>query len=117
MNRDVSSVRIWLGIAALTLVLAFLLSYRSIKQNETSDSWLDETLAMPGEDGYSLVRSLRAQSVRQPIAALTAQARDSDRARAMESGCDMHIRKPIEARALGQAVAALASAKPDSGVS
>jgi signal transduction histidine kinase len=71
-------------------------------------------IAMPDEDGYSLVRSLRAQGVRQPIAALTAQARDSDRARAMESGFDMHIPKPIEARALAHAVAALAAARADS---
>jgi signal transduction histidine kinase/CheY-like chemotaxis protein len=65
-------------------------------------------IAMPHEDGYSFVGQLRAQGLRQPIAALTAQAHEIDRARALASGFDVHIPKPIEPRALAQAVAALA---------
>jgi signal transduction histidine kinase/CheY-like chemotaxis protein len=65
-------------------------------------------IAMPGEDGYALIRDLRTRGLRQPIAALTALAHDTDRARALEAGFDVHISKPVEPRALALAVAAMA---------
>jgi DNA-binding response OmpR family regulator len=65
-------------------------------------------IAMPGEDGYALIRDLRTRDLRQPIAALTALAHDTDRARALEAGFDVHISKPVEPRALALAVAAMA---------
>jgi signal transduction histidine kinase/ActR/RegA family two-component response regulator len=65
-------------------------------------------IAMPGEDGYSLIRDLRTRGLRQPMAALTALAHDTDRARALEAGFDVHISKPVEPRALALAVAAMA---------
>jgi signal transduction histidine kinase/ActR/RegA family two-component response regulator len=65
-------------------------------------------LAMPDEDGYSFIRNMRAEGLRQPAAALTALAHETDRARALASGFDVHIRKPIEPRTLAQAVEALA---------
>jgi signal transduction histidine kinase/CheY-like chemotaxis protein len=64
-------------------------------------------IAMPEEDGYAFVRTLRMEGARQPVAALTAQAHETDRDRALASGFDVHIHKPIEPRALAQAVAAL----------
>lgn len=68
-------------------------------------------LAMPGEDGYSLVRKLRALSSPRaatvPAAALTASARDEDRHDALRAGFQMHLTKPIDAGALVAAVAAL----------
>ena len=67
-------------------------------------------IAMPGEDGYALVRTLRAEGLRQPVAALTAHAHATDRARALDAGFDVHIAKPIEARSLAHAVATLARA-------
>ena len=69
-------------------------------------------IAMPGEDGYALVRTLRAEGLRQPVAALTAHAHPNDRARALDAGFDVHIAKPIEARSLAHAVATLAGAQP-----
>ena len=65
-------------------------------------------IAMPGEDGYALIRDLRTGGLRQPIAALTALAHDSDWVRALEAGFDVHIAKPVEARDLALAVAAMA---------
>jgi signal transduction histidine kinase len=69
-------------------------------------------IAMPGEDGYTFVRRMRMEGLHQPVAALTAHAHDTDRARALESGFDVHLGKPIEPRALAQAVAALAGNSP-----
>jgi signal transduction histidine kinase/CheY-like chemotaxis protein len=70
-------------------------------------------VAMPGEDGYSLLRRVRALghlSPRQiPAAALTAFARDEDRRAALAAGFQMHLAKPIDAASLVSAVAKLRS--------
>jgi signal transduction histidine kinase/ActR/RegA family two-component response regulator len=68
-------------------------------------------IAMPGEDGYSLIRKLRAMEVAAadiPAAALTAFAREEDRQLALEAGFQLHLAKPIDASSLIAAVAALA---------
>jgi CheY-like chemotaxis protein len=65
-------------------------------------------IAMPDEDGYTFIRNLRTEGLRQPVAALTAHAHETDRDRALAAGFDVHIGKPIEPRALARAVAALA---------
>lgn len=57
-------------------------------------------LAMPGEDGYSLIQRIRRheQLVRRtiPAVALTAQVRVEDRARALSAGFNMFVPKPVE---------------------
>src|SRR4051812_11460137 len=71
-------------------------------------------VAMPGEDGYTLLRRVRAlgrAELRQvPAAALTAFARDEDRRDALAAGFQMHLTKPIDAGSLVSAVAALRGA-------
>ncbi|HZP36498.1 MAG TPA: ATP-binding protein [Methylomirabilota bacterium] len=56
-------------------------------------------LAMPDEDGYALMRSVRkgeqAGGPRLPAVALTAYVRVQDRARAVEAGFDMFVEKPV----------------------
>jgi signal transduction histidine kinase/CheY-like chemotaxis protein len=72
-------------------------------------------VAMPGEDGYSLVRSLRSTDTpARSIAAIavTAFARTEDRQRALEAGFQMHLPKPIDAAALIEAVATLGRHPP-----
>ena len=68
-------------------------------------------VAMPGEDGYSLVRKLRERSgsgaALLPAVALTAFARDEDRRQALEAGFHVHIPKPIDPGALVLAVSGL----------
>jgi CheY-like chemotaxis protein len=69
-------------------------------------------LAMPGEDGYSLiskVREMEAVSGKQTRAvALTAYVRVEDRARALAQGFNMFVSKPIEPNELVTAIANLA---------
>ena len=65
-------------------------------------------VVMPEEDGYALVRTLRAKRPSQPVTAFTVHANASDRRLATEAGCDVHIAKPIEAASLAPAVATLA---------
>jgi signal transduction histidine kinase/ActR/RegA family two-component response regulator len=69
-------------------------------------------IGMPHEDGYSLVRSLRAlpkeKGGETPAVALTAFARSEDRRRAMLCGFDMHVSKPVEPGELVAVVARMA---------
>ncbi len=57
-------------------------------------------IGMPGEDGYTLIKKIRALSPADgggtPAIALTAYARMEDRTRAMVAGFNMHVAKPIE---------------------
>jgi len=70
-------------------------------------------IAMPGEDGYSLIQKVRslqsARLSRVPAAALTSLALEEDRRRAVEAGFQLHLAKPVEPGSLVAAVAALAS--------
>jgi signal transduction histidine kinase/ActR/RegA family two-component response regulator len=68
-------------------------------------------IGLPGEDGYALIRRIRAAAdpaVRGvPAVALTAYPRVEDRARALQAGYQMHVPKPIEASALASVIAVL----------
>ncbi|HWD19827.1 MAG TPA: response regulator [Verrucomicrobiae bacterium] len=59
-------------------------------------------IALPGMDGLTLTRQLKAdEKTRQiVIVALTAFAMKGDEAKAREAGCDGYITKPIDTRAL-----------------
>lgn len=65
-------------------------------------------IGMPGEDGYSLIRKVRAWEAEAGgtilAIALTAYARDEDRRQAEEAGFQMHISKPIEPKDLIEAL-------------
>ena len=69
-------------------------------------------IGMPLEDGYSLIRKVRQLSAEQggeiPAIALTAYARAEDRMKAIASGFQMHISKPVEPAELATVVASLA---------
>ena len=69
-------------------------------------------IAMPGEDGYDLIRRIRALSDieggRTPAVALTAYVRVEDQRAALEAGYDRHIRKPVDVEELVTTVAELA---------
>jgi len=65
-------------------------------------------IAMPGEDGYALIRKVRAVDRSIPAAALTAFATAGDRARTLLAGYQAHLPKPIEPSELTAVVATLA---------
>ena len=81
-----------------------------VLQHERIDVLLAD-IAMPGEDGYSLLRRVRAlqpaAAATIPAAAITALARDDDRRRALQAGFQLHMPKPIEAASLIAAVSEL----------
>ena len=53
-------------------------------------------IGMPGEDGYSLMRRLRAANIRVPAVALTGFASNQDAIAAREAGFDLHVPKPLD---------------------
>ena len=63
---------------------------------------------MPGQDGLSLTRQLKADpaTVTIPIVALTAHAMAGDRELALAAGCSGYISKPIDTRTFGAQVQA-----------
>ena len=69
-------------------------------------------IAMPGEDGYALIRRLRALGVdgggSMPALALTALATDDDRQRSLAAGFQMHLTKPVDIERLSDALVELA---------
>jgi CheY-like chemotaxis protein len=70
-------------------------------------------VAMPGENGYDLIRKIRARGAGRggdvAAAALTALARVEDGVRATEAGFHLHLTKPIKPRDLIAAVVELAA--------
>jgi CheY-like chemotaxis protein len=73
-------------------------------------------IALPGEDGFSFMQKVRRLAPERggqvPAAALTALASDEDRQRAMQSGFQMHMTKPIDAARLVGVVRMLADWTP-----
>lgn len=71
-------------------------------------------IAMPGQDGYDLIRRVRALSEgeggRTPAVALTAYVREEDAQAALAAGYHRHLRKPVVVSELIAAVAELAAA-------
>lgn len=75
-------------------------------------------IAMPVEDGYALIRRIRALEPPgawpMPAVALTAYARDEDRRLALQAGFQTHLSKPIASSSLIDSVAHLHASRPRS---
>jgi hypothetical protein len=80
---------------------------------ETIEEWKPDIIvsdiAMPEEDGYSLIKKLRDLPPEQggaiPAIALTAYVGVKERARVLESGFQMYVPKPVEPSELLSAIA------------
>jgi CheY-like chemotaxis protein len=74
-------------------------------------------IGMPDEDGYSLVRKIRALPAehggKTPAIALTAYARAEDAERAFAAGYQLHISKPVDPAHLAAMVARVGGRKLD----
>lgn len=70
-------------------------------------------IEMPGEDGYALIRKVRAlppdRGGQTPAAALTGLCTPADRALALRAGFQDHMAKPVDARQLVSVVTTLAA--------
>jgi PAS domain S-box-containing protein len=74
-------------------------------------------IEMPGEDGYTFIRKVRALDVTEggktPALALTAYGRVEDRLRTLSAGYNMHVPKPVDPAELGVIVASLCGRSSD----
>lgn len=84
---------------------------------ETIKQWQPDVIvsdiAMPGEDGYSLIKKLRTLPPERggaiPAIALTAYVGVKERTRVLESGFQMYVPKPVEPSELLSAIANFSS--------
>ncbi|HEX7190586.1 MAG TPA: response regulator, partial [Thermoanaerobaculia bacterium] len=67
-------------------------------------------LAMPNEDGYTLIRRIRENGNSVPAVAITAYARPEDQERVRNAGFQRHVAKPFDPAELVQVVSELALA-------
>jgi CheY-like chemotaxis protein len=78
--------------------------------HEVPDVLLSD-LAMPGQDGYDLIRQIRAlppdRGAQVPAAAVTARTGPEDRRRTLAEGFDVHVPKPVSGHDLLAVVARL----------
>ena len=82
---------------------------------QTLDEWRPDVMisdiGMPNEDGYELMRKIRAREPERggliPALALTGYARAKDVQRALEAGYKAHIAKPVDPDILATALASL----------
>jgi signal transduction histidine kinase/CheY-like chemotaxis protein len=108
-SREVSAAYMQ-AAGARVLTASSAATALNILQAESVDVLLSD-IGMPGEDGYSFIRKVRAGNVPRtaliPAAALTAFARDEDKRHAFDAGFQLHLPKPVEPRLLVAAVASL----------
>jgi len=86
---------------------------------ESVEAWKPDVLiadiGMPVEDGYSLIRKVRAlpsdSGGLTPALALTAYARTEDRIRALSEGYQVHLAKPVDRLELATIVGNLCQTK------
>ena len=93
-------------------------SFNSAQEGlEALETWRPDVLVadigMPVEDGYALIRKVRAlpkdKGGQTPALALTAYARTEDRVRALSEGYQLHLAKPVDRVELATVVASLAN--------
>lgn len=83
-----------------------------VLEREPADVVLSD-IEMPGEDGFALIRKLRAlpqeRGGQTPAAALTGWSTVDHRARVLQAGFQYYLTKPVNARVLVSVVATLAA--------
>lgn len=72
-------------------------------------------IAMPGMDGLTLTRHIKADAATRdiPVVALTASAMKGDEPRALAAGCDGYITKPIDTRRFPAQITRFLKRSPD----
>ena len=90
-------------------------AYSVAEAIDSLDDWVPNIvlsdITMPDEDGYSLIKRMRAMHKSEiaelPAIALTAMARSEDGDRALASGFHLHMPKPVDIDELTRAISSL----------
>jgi signal transduction histidine kinase/CheY-like chemotaxis protein len=96
--RTVVAETLKLEGASVTVTDSAMSAFAKLQETGAHFDIIVTDIGMPEEDGYSLVRRLRAlQSGRQMLAiAVTGYASNSDIEAAMDAGFDLHVPKPVD---------------------
>jgi signal transduction histidine kinase len=96
--RTVVAETLKLEGASVTVTDSAMSAFAKLQETGAHFDIIVTDIGMPQEDGYSLVRRLRAlQSGRQMLAiAVTGYASNSDIEAAMDAGFDLHVPKPVD---------------------
>jgi PAS domain S-box-containing protein len=101
-----------LGRARARVTTAESVDEAMVRIRESAPDVIVSDIAMPGADGYDLIERVRALEVSHariiPAIAITAYAREEDRQRALSSGFQDYLPKPIEPSELITILAKLA---------
>ena len=71
---------------------------------------------LPGMDGFTVLRKLRAEGVKTPVCMLTARSGLEDRVRGLESGADYYLPKPFQTAELAACLRAITRRKEEAPV-
>lgn len=109
-------LRMWLGKAGAEVKLTHSADEVLKEINSFRPHVFVSDIGMPEVDGYQLITKIRAlpdqQSRNVPAIALTAYAREEEKARALKTGFQMHISKPISNYQLVTAVSSMVQKSP-----
>jgi CheY-like chemotaxis protein len=115
--RDLTAIRLQQYGAEVVTAATAEAAMEILAQQQPLPDMIVSDIAMPGEDGYSLIRRVRAldpeQGGRIPAIAVTAYSQTKDRLRALAAGFQMHMIKPVKAAELANAIiSVLGCSKP-----
>ncbi|HEV2669079.1 MAG TPA: ATP-binding protein [Blastocatellia bacterium] len=109
--RDLLAIRLQQYGAGVVTAHSAEAAMEALTAQERRIDVIVSDIAMPGEDGYSLIRRVRAmepeQGARIPAIALTAYSRTKDRVQALAAGFQIHLPKPVNAAELAHAIAGI----------
>lgn len=110
------TIRILLSDSGAVVRVATSASEALADLQESIPDLLISDIGMPEEDGYALIRKVRAldptHGGRVPALALTAYARVEDRLKVLSAGFQLHVAKPIEPAELIALVSSIADWAP-----
>ncbi len=109
--RDLLVIRLQQYGAEVIAAASVEAAMEALSQPESRPDAIVSDIAMPGEDGYSLIRRVRALDIEEvkriPAIALTAYSRTKDRTQALSAGFQMHVPKPVNASELAHAIVSI----------
>ena len=109
--RDLLAIRLQQSGAEVVTASSVEAAMEILVRGDALPDLIVSDIAMPGEDGYSLMRRVRAldpeQGGRIPAIAVTAYSRTKDLMRALAAGFQAHLPKPVNAAELSHAITGL----------
>jgi CheY-like chemotaxis protein len=109
--RDLLAIRLQQSGAEVVTASSVEAAMEILARGDALPDLIVSDIAMPGEDGYSVMRRVRAldpeQGGRIPAIAVTAYSRTKDLMRALATGFQAYLPKPVNAAELSHAITGL----------